>query len=75
MSGKKTHRPKVKRDADSAESLSRSVDAAFKWDGVAGGFFKLDGATVFFISRGCDASGFSGFCDCLGTFSCNSLEN
>lgn len=36
------------------EILPASVGAAF---GVAGAFSELDGATMFSISRGCDASG------------------
>lgn len=35
-----------------------SVGAGFGWDGVAGASLGLDGATMFYIHRGCDVSGF-----------------
>ena len=48
------------------------MNAVFGWDGVAGAFSELDGATVFSISGGCDASGFSVFVIAWSLFFSNS---
>lgn len=53
---KQRHKPKGTLTAQ--KILSVSVGAVFGWDGVAGASLGLDGATMFYISRGCDVSGF-----------------
>lgn len=64
--------PKSKGTLTVQKILPMFVDAAFGWDRVAGAFSELDGATVFSISRGCDASGFSVFVIAWGPCLCNS---
>lgn len=64
--------PKSKGTLAVQKILPTSVDTAFGWDGAAGAFSELDGATVFYISRGCDASGFSVFVIAWRLCFCNS---
>lgn len=65
--------PKSKGTLTVQKILPMSVDAAFGRDGAAGAFPELDGAMVFSISRGCDASGFSVFVIAWGLYFCRSL--